>query len=59
MKKQTVSTQQIIELEALRFYGQEGPLAIVHHQGQRKVYSMLGIDTLISTSNDNYTQPLR
>jgi len=49
-----------VELQALRFYGQEGPIAIINDLGVRKAYTMAGIDALISVSeNTNRREQLR
>jgi len=60
MTNPSTGTEEAVQLEALRFYGQEGPIAIISYLGVRKAYTMAGIDALISASeNTNRREQLR
>ena len=37
----------LFTLEALRYYGEEGPIAIIRSNGRTMAYTRLGIDALI------------
>ena len=43
-------------LEALRYYGEEGPIAIIRSNGRTMAYTRLGIDALIKKYQGHVSQ---